>query len=112
MRMVVRLKKKPSALRPPALSESLERALLAILMYFPPPESRELASDLMRGIVPVTPENIRKIIEAIKDYGDKRLEFADPGFHVFRARDALKAYIGSSRPARAKRVVGRMAKCR
>ncbi len=115
--MSVRLK--PKAIRrKPSLSESVERALLAVLMYFPHQKSRYLASDLMAGKVPLTPENVKKITKVIRNYGDKRLATVDPGFHVFRARDVLKVFTGETKPsrtrgrARKKRVVGRMTKCR
>lgn len=102
--MAVRLKKKPDVFKPPALSRSIERALLAVLMYFPLRGTRELASDLMRGAVPVTSVNVRKVLKAIKNYGERRLAFTDPAFHVFHARDVLKKYVGKLEPAHARMV--------
>lgn len=116
--MAVHLKKKAVPAEATPLSESMERALLAILMYFPHQKSRELASDFMAGLVSLTVGNVRKITKAIRDYGNKRLEFVDPGFHVFRARDTLQAFTGEKKlpraraRARKKRVIGRMTKCR
>jgi hypothetical protein len=112
----VRLKRRAVGSRPSTLSRSVESAFLAVLMYFPPREIRELASDLMQGAVPTTPANVGKVIEAIGDYDVERLASADPNCNVFRARDVLKKYVGKPAPARprarAKRVIGRKTKCR
>lgn len=113
--MAVHLKTKTVRREPSSspLSKSIERALLAVLMYFPNQKSRALASDLIAGNVPLTAANIKKIIKAVQNYGSKRLEFADPAFHVLRAVDALKKFTGKAAPSRAvarakkkKRVVG------
>lgn len=118
--MAVRLKKKAGVFKRPRLSRELERAFLALLMHFPHQDSRELASDLMRGAVPITPPNIKKLIKAVDNYDADALERSDPAFRVCHARDALKRHIGMSVsvPSRArvgackKRVVGRLTKCR
>ncbi len=114
--MAVHLKKKAVRPEPPPLPASMERALLAVLMYFPHQKCRALASDIMAGNVPFTVDNIRKIIKAIKSYGDERLAVDDPGLHVFHAWGTFRAFTGEAKPSRApvrkRRVIGRMAKCR
>lgn len=110
--MAVRLKKKAGVFKRPRLSRELERAFLTLLMHFPHQDSRELASDLMRGAVPITPANIKKLIKAVDNYDADVLERSDPAFRVCHARDALKRHIGVPVPACKKRVVGRMTKCR
>jgi hypothetical protein len=114
--MAVRLKKRAKTPKRPRLSRELERAFLAILMHFPPRDSRDLASDLMCGDAPITPANLKKLIKAVDSYDVDDLERVDPAFRVCHARDALKRHIGMSvsAPARVrkKRVVSRLTKCR